>query len=199
MEKKKKSNFFNNLLLVISILMLLVGIGIVTKVVYSEFIRMQETDVLLEEAQAATKEKIPRSEFDPQEGDIVGTVSIPSQNMIVPISEGTDDEALVASAGHETVTHWPGDGKQIFLAGHRNTEFGVLQNVQPGDEIIMDMTYGTYTYVITEMKVVPETEVSVIKPYDTYPKDQLVLMTCYPFTFGADTADRYLVYAELKE
>jgi sortase A len=199
MAKKKKSNFFNNLLLLVSILMLLVGVGIVGKVVYSEYIRMQDTDVLLEQAQTVTEVKIPRSDFDPQQGDVVGTVSIPSQNMIVPITEGTDDASLVASVGHETVTHWPGDGKQIFLAGHRNTEFGALQYVQPGDEIIMDMPYGTYTYVVTEMKVVPETEVSVIEPYDLYPKDQLVLMTCYPFTFGADTADRYLVYAELKE
>lgn len=199
MAKKKKSNFFNNLLLLISIIMLLVGVGIVGKVVYSEYMRMQETDVLLQEAHAVTEQKIPRSEFDPQDGDVVGTVSIPSQEMVVPITEGTDYDSLVASAGHETVTHWPGDGKQIFLAGHRNTEFGVLQYVKPGDEIIMDMPYGTYTYVITEMKVVPETEVTVIKPYDLYPKDQLVLMTCYPFTFGADTADRYLVYAELKE
>ena len=199
MKEEKKSGFINKLLLSLSVIMLLVGVGIVGKVLYTEYVRIKDTDLLLQEAQTITKEKIPRSEFDPQNGDVVGTVSIPSQGMVVPITEGTDDASLVASAGHETVTHWPGDGQQIFLAGHRNTEFGVLQYMKPGDEIIMDMPYGTYTYVVTEMKVVPETEVSVIKPNDKYPKDQLVLMTCYPFTFGADTAERYLVYAELKE
>lgn len=205
--KKKKSSFLSNLILLIGIAGMLVGGYILGSTLLNEYQRGKLTKEYLEEVKELTSADnyISRDAFNPQPRERVGMIEIPSQNMKTPIVEGTNFDDLYASAGHLENSHWPGDQKQVFLSGHRNTEFGVLQNMKLGDEIIVKMAYGEFKYRVTDfeaagtengIKIVNQNDYQVIDTVGDYENDQLVLMTCYPFTFGADTEERYLVYAE---
>lgn len=197
---QKKSSLLSNIILVIGVLGMLTGGYILGTTLWGEYQRANLTKEMLGDVTELTKPEnfIHRSLFAPSEGDRVGMLEIPGQGMAVPLVDGVREADLYAGAGHIPTTHWPTDQGQIFIAGHRNTEFKVLQNVQVGDEIIMRMPYGVFTYRITQTNViVNQADNYVIDSETHFPNDQLVLMTCYPFTFGADLEERFLVYAEL--
>ncbi|MGL5041641.1 MAG: class D sortase [Culicoidibacterales bacterium] len=197
-KKKKKSNFLSNLLTIIGVIGILVGGGILGTTLFGEYERGEQTKTFVKSAEAivASEKLITREEFNPNLGDVVGLIVLPKNDIKVAIIEGTRDEDFHAGIGHEPSTGWPTDQRQIFLAGHRNTEFGVLEHYKAGDEVEMQMRYGTFKYRVTETKIVSQHAVEEIKPRESFEKDQLVLMTCYPFTFGADTEERFLVIAE---
>lgn len=197
-KKKSKSGFWSNLLTFIGLAGILIGGAILGTTLWNEFQRGEQTKELIEEARSIVSEEklITRDEFNPQVGDVVGLLVIPKDNVKVAIIEGMRDADLHAGVGHEPLTGWPTDQRQIFLAGHRNTEFGVLEHIQDGDVIEMHMKYGTFIYKVSGTKIVPDTATEEIKPTEFFENDQLVLMTCYPFTFGADTKERFLVFAE---
>lgn len=195
---KKITRILSNILLFVGVIGMVTGSGIIGYVLWGEYNRSVEKKVFLEEAQSIVQPTslISRDQFNPQDADTAGILSLPEYDVNVAIKEGVSEASLHSAVGHQPETHWPGDGKQVFLAGHRNTDFGVLEHVKQGDTIRMTMPYGTYDYKITMMEIVNQRDVHVIKPNEEFPNDQLVLMTCYPFTFGADTEERYLVYAE---
>ena len=210
-KKNKKRKLIANLLSLISIVLFIGGGVIIGKILYDEYIRSNATSEMLHNATKSIDDTIPREAFQPVQGDVVGIIEFPDYNKLqVPLVEGQSDADLYAGIGHDMTTGWPGDKRQIFLAGHRNTEFGVLKNVKVGDTILMRMPYGTYRYKIIAPpadgipgelnyagKIVKATQIDVINPTGEFPNDQLVLMTCYPFTFGADLEFRFLIYAEL--
>lgn len=199
-KKKAKKDLFSTVLLCVSVIGLIVGGGILGNVLWSEYTRKVQTKTFLVEAAELTEKLIPRSEFKPAEGDVVGIITFPDRdNLQVPIVEGVREEDLKAGIGHEPATGWPTDQRQVFLSGHRNTEFGVLQHVVVGERIEVKMPYGNFIYRVTGNKIVPDTAIEEIKPNDFFDKDQLALMTCYPFTFGAATDERYFIYAERVE
>lgn len=197
-NNKKKNNVVSNIILIIGVLGMVIGGYILVSTLWNEWQRENLRKTYIVEAYEVVEHenKITREEFAPADGERVGVLEIPSQGMVTPIVEGTRYDDLFAASGHEATTSWPGDQKQVFLTGHRNTDFAVLKNIQPGDEIIMKMQYGDFVYKITDTAIVSQYDVHVIDPETSFEKDQLVLMTCYPFTFGADTEERFLVYAE---
>ncbi|GBU10468.1 hypothetical protein AwErysi_00840 [Erysipelotrichaceae bacterium] len=196
--KKKNGNLLSNILTVIGVGGILIGGGILGTTLWGEYNRGVETREFVKQAEVLTQQEmlISRAEFDPEAGDVVGLIFFPKFDVRVALIEGMRDSDLHAGIGHEPLTGWPTDERQIFLAGHRNTEFGILKDIEIGDIVEMRMKYGTYTYKITGTKIVDAGAVDEIKPYESFENDQLVLMTCYPFTFGADTVDRFLVFAE---
>jgi|GEM_PF-2758782 len=211
-SKKKKASVISNILTVIAVLGILGGGGILVKTLWEEYTRAELTKTFIGEAVEKVKVKIPREEFNPNEGDVVGVIIFPERdNLEVPLIEGIRESDMHAGIGHDPRTGWPKDQRQIFLAGHRNTEFGILKDVTVGETVIIDTLYGKYTYKIVTPpndnipgeniyagKVVKATQTDVINygPAGTFENDQLVLMTCYPFTFGASLEDRFLIYAE---
>jgi LPXTG-site transpeptidase (sortase) family protein len=195
-KKKRKGSFFYNLLTFIGIIGIIVGGYMVGNVLLTEYNRSQLTKQFTEDALKITENYIDKADFAPVDGDIVGMVIFTDHDVSAPIVEGTDLDLLHAAVGHDTRTGWPTEQRQIFIAGHRNTEFGVLQYLQPGDKVEVALPYGYFFYQVTGYEIVPETQMDVIKPVDFFENDQLALMTCYPFTFGAGTEERYIVYAE---
>ena len=196
-KNRKNRNIFSSILTFIGVIGILVGGGILGTTLWKEYNRGLEKTLYLNEAKdIAQREKISREDFTPKDVDTVGVISIEKYDLAVAIKEGVTESSLFSAVGHISETHWPNDQKQIFLAGHRNTDFAVLEFIEVGDEIKMDMAYGNFTYKVTGTKIVNEKDTYVIDPVGEYEKDQLVLMTCYPFTFGAGTEERFLVYAE---
>jgi LPXTG-site transpeptidase (sortase) family protein len=125
-------------------------------------------------------------------GDSSLTLSIPSINVSstvisVPLKQfrdGTvtwDTSRLYGSVGHFEGTAWFGEGGRIVIGGHsestghRPDVFYNLDDVQVGDDIIVDTGSGSMTYQVTERANVSEDDLSVLEGAGG---EQLVLMTC---------------------
>jgi sortase A len=91
------------------------------------------------------------SDLLPKEGDVLGTIKIPSIGLDKSIVEGTSRADLRKGPGHYPSTPFPGQAGNAAIAGHRTTygaPFGDLDLVQPGDEIIVETIFGTFYYEV---------------------------------------------------
>ncbi|MDP4098579.1 class D sortase [Paenibacillus sp. P96] len=135
---------------------------------------------------------IDRSEFKPEQNDVIGLLEIPKLNEDLPIIEGTDEENLARGVGHYSSTVFPSDNEQILLSGHRDTVFRNFGKLAIGDRFIVKLPYGTYEYEIKSTDIVDKDDTTVIRPMGT---EVLVVSTCYPFNFVGSAPERYILYA----
>lgn len=133
----------------------------------------------------------------PYPGDRYGEISIAGTTVSAPLYYGDDTATLNKGVGtfkDDIGAGIPGEGKTILLAGHNNTFFNGLQQVEVGDTVTIETHYGTYTYEITDMQVKDYQDASA---YDFSRTDEnLIMYTCYPFDALGFTADRYFVYGK---
>ena len=78
------------------------------------------------------------------------------------------------------------------LAGHRDTFFRRLQDIEVGDVIRVVAPEGTFTYAVERTSVVEPDDVWVL---DTTPEPVLTLVTCYPFSYVGAAPERFIVRA----
>jgi sortase A len=128
-----------------------------------------------------------------QKGEILGILQLPSIGEELPIVKGVSEEALERGVGYYEGTALPDKQDQIVLSGHRDTVFKRLGELQIGDEVIVEMSYGKFTYIIEETFVVEADDRTVIRP--TAPIEKLTITTCYPFNFIGNAPQRYIVNA----
>lgn len=129
-----------------------------------------------------------------RDGDVLGILHFPRLEQDLPIVHGTDEDELERGVGHYATTALPGQNDQILFSGHRDTVFRRMGELEIGDEIVVEMEYGTFTYKITATDIVDADDTSVIR--STAPDEVLTLSTCYPFTYVGSAPDRYIIYAE---
>ena len=83
---------------------------------------------------------------------------------------------------HEPETAFAGEEGNCVIAGHRNYNFGKyfnrLDEVEINDLIYLDTDRATYTYAVTDIKVVEPTDVEILEPVAG--KEILTLYTCTP-------------------
>jgi sortase A len=79
------------------------------------------------------------------------------------------------------------------LAGHRDTYFRPLRNIQQDDLITLTTLAGEFRYRVVSTKVVHPSEVSVLNPDGS---EVLTLVTCYPFYFVGSAPSRFIVRAQ---
>lgn len=104
--------------------------------------------------------------------------------------------SLAFGPGHYPETAQPGAGA-LVLAGHRDTHFAFLDEVRVGDRLrLQDSSGRWFSYRVSGLDVVDSrTEPLRITP----DAQQLILMTCYPFTaLNPGGPLRYLVTATLE-
>lgn len=130
---------------------------------------------------------------EPNFGEVVGMLTMPSIDAHLPVVEGTHEDDLRKGVGHYSGTGYPLEETQIFLSGHRDTVFKRMGELKIGDVVSMKMPYGTFDYKITSTKIVSANDLTVIVPYET---ETLTISTCYPFGYIGSAPDRYIVYAE---
>lgn len=131
-------------------------------------------------------------DFQLEVGDNAGVIEIDSVKIEAPIISGTDEGSLRKGVGHMPSTKLPGQNDQILLAGHRDTVFEPLEGIKEDDLIKITMPYGTYEYRVIGTDVVKGSDTSIIQSSD---KEELVLVTCYPFQLFGAASDRFIVYA----
>jgi sortase A len=110
------------------------------------------------------------------------------------VREGDDDGTLDVALGHIPGTALPGQKGNVGVAGHRDTLFRRLAEIAKGDEIQLETKSSTYAYQVDDMAIVRPDTVSVLAPGR---RDQLTLVTCYPFRYVGSAPERYIVKAHL--
>ena len=130
-------------------------------------------------------------------GETAGLLVIPRLNAELAIVEGTEPEELEKGVGHYRGSYYPDEGGQIVLSGHRDTVFRGLGQLELGDTLEVQMAYGNYVYKIIDTKIVSADDRSIITLQDK--EEELILTTCYPFSYIGDAPDRYIIYAEKTE
>ena len=136
-----------------------------------------------------------RSAPSPQIGTdgVIGRIEIPRLGVSTLVVEGTGEPALRRATGHITGTALPGQPGNVGIAGHRDSFFRPLRNIQRDDLITLATLQGDYHYRVVSSKVVDPTDVTVLNPGAS---EMLTLVTCYPFYFVGAAPDRFIVQAK---
>ena len=128
------------------------------------------------------------------EGDPVGRIRIPKIGVDLIFVQGTARDDLSKGPGHYPASPMPGQLGNAAIAGHRTTHgkpFYNLNELGPGDEILIDTLYGHFRYRVTQQLIVAPTEISVVGPT---PDAQLTLTTCNP---RLSARERLVIHAKL--
>jgi sortase A len=129
-------------------------------------------------------------------GEGIGRILIPGIGVDVVVVEGTDKASLQKGPGHYPYTGFPGQGRTIGIAGHRTTylaPFREINEVADGDEIVLEMPYGTFTYEVEKHEIVDPSQTEIV---DDVGYERLVLTACHPLY---SAAQRWAVFARLTE
>ena len=111
-----------------------------------------------------------------------------------PVVLGDGWEQLKRGVGQHIGTANPGQVGNVVLSAH-NDIFGELfrdlDQLKPGDEIIISSGLQDYVYKVTGTRIVEPAEVSVMEPTA---RATVTLISCYPYLIDSE---RIVVFAEL--
>jgi sortase A len=122
----------------------------------------------------------------------IGRVSIPRLGLSAMVREGTDTQTLRVAVGHISSTPLPGESGNVALAGHRDTFFRELKNLDKNDTIDFSTHQGDFKYRVDEIMVVSPENTGVLKASEG---NTLTLVTCFPFQYIGNAPKRFIVRA----
>lgn len=125
-------------------------------------------------------------------GAPIAEISIPRVDLSAVVLHGSDDQTLRRGPGHLENTALPGDTGNVVIAGHRDSFFRPLRDVQLGDDVFLETPRGRFQYQVTAMQVVRSGDLTVLEQTN---EEVLTLVTCYPFWVLGDAPDRFIVRA----
>lgn len=119
------------------------------------------------------------------DSSVMGSISVPSVDISLPIYHGTSEDVLAAGAGHLEGSSLPvgGIGTHTVITGHRGLPsaklFTDLDRVVEDDYVILKVLNETLTYQVDTIRIVEPKEIEglAIDP----DKDLLTLVTCTPY------------------
>src|SRR5579884_543314 len=127
-------------------------------------------------------------------GQPIGRIIVPRLGLNMILVNGTDEASLTRGPGRDLRSYMPGENRLVYIAGHRTTflaPFSHIDWIRPGDPITLEMPYGTFRYRATGHRIVPATDLAVLRS----PRHELLaLQACNPRFFATQ---RYIVYARL--
>ena len=141
---------------------------------------------------APPSRSVARSSFALPEGTGLGRLRIPRIGMDTAIAEGESGSVLRKGAGHLTDSSWLGEPGNIVLAGHRDTVFRSLREIEVGDVINLVSRDRHAWYEVASTAIVAPEDLSVLESSSS---NTLTLITCYPFGFFGPAPDRFVVRA----
>ena len=126
------------------------------------------------------------------EGDTIGEMRIPRLGLKVIFVQGDSSKILQHAVGHLPETALPGEWGNVVLAGHRDSFFRPLRNIQTGDAITLRTPGGDFQYEVESTAVVPPSDIQVLEPSS---ERTLTLITCFPFYYVGPAPNRFIVRA----
>ncbi|MGQ0521656.1 MAG: class E sortase [Actinomycetota bacterium] len=141
-----------------------------------------------------TQAPLSQGAAPPPAGDAVAIIKIPKIGVQKAVVQGVTLGLLKRGPGHYPDTPMPGQPGNAAIAGHRTTygaPFGRLDDLEPGDPILVTTRQGRFRYEVIRSQVVSPDETSVLRQGD---ENLLTLTTCHP-RFSASR--RLIVVARL--
>jgi sortase A len=126
------------------------------------------------------------------EGDAIGRLKIPKLDLNMIVVNGTESTTLKKGPARHKGTFLPGEGKLIYIAGHRTTysaPFSDIDDLERGDRVWLELPYATVEYTIRSHRIVEAHELSVLRSRG---REELALQACWPRFFASH---RYIAYA----
>ena len=181
----------------LALLLVLAGLGIIcyptARDMYYEYQQrkltaewlasLEQLDV--EPAQAPEENEAPDSQAAPAPvidltKEMEGLLIIDKIRLRVPILPGITKRNLDLAVASVESTGKPGQEGNYVIAGHNSRTYGLLFNrldeLVPGDEIVVQCKDSTYTYEVIESVIVQPDEVQILLPEGN--KKQITLVTC---------------------
>jgi sortase A len=127
-----------------------------------------------------------------REGDAIGRLKIPKLDLDMIVVNGTETKTLRKGPARHKRTFLPGEGKLIYIAGHRTTysaPFSDIDDLRRGDRVRLELPYATVEYTIRGHRIVEAHELSVLRSRG---REELALQACWPRFFASH---RYIAYA----
>jgi len=124
----------------------------------------------------------------------LGTIQIPKIGVDRPLWEGVTLATLNRGPGHWPGTAMPGQAGNVVIGGHRvshDKPFRHIDQLVPGDQILMTFNGVPSTYVVTGAQVVTPNDTWVV---NQTPEHTATLFACHP---PGSTKFRYVVFAKL--
>ena len=121
-------------------------------------------------------------------------IQIPAINVDAPIVQGDGWEQLKKGVGQHLGSPNPGQVGNLVLSAHNDVYgeiFRYLDQLLPGDEIIVFTQQRQYVYVVSGTQVVEPTQVEVMAPTSN---PTTTLISCYPYLVDDQ---RIVVFADL--
>jgi sortase A len=128
------------------------------------------------------------------QGQPIGRIDVSRLSLNMMVVNGTDHDSLTRGPGRDLRTFMPGEGRLVYIAGHRTTylaPFAEIDDLRPGDGIKLTLPYGSFQYRITGHLIVAADDVSRLRSRGY---EQLALQACHPRFFATG---RYIAYARL--
>ena len=124
----------------------------------------------------------------------IGRLTVPARSLSQVVLEGDGGNVLAFAPGHNPRSAMPGQPGPIVLSGHRDTHFGFLRSLAPGDRLELETRSGVSRYPVTGSRVV---DARTTRIDAGWPGNPLLLVTCYPFdALSVGGPLRYVVEAE---
>lgn len=117
---------------------------------------------------------------------------IPSIYLDDAVIRGTSYEDLLVAPGLLEGSPLPAQGGNTVIAGHRDTFFRRLADLQLGNAIQLTSGGREYDFRVTNRQIVAPTDVSVLAATSS---PRLTLITCYPTYWIGPAPDRLVVQA----
>jgi sortase A len=174
------------------------GLTVLWQEPISAFLAARQQNALADELEEPeTRERVIRSLRNEEErkrlrGDAIGRIELPALDKDYYVVEGTATDDLRKGPGHYEDTPMPGQPGTVGIAGHRTTNgapFRDIDDLERGDEIRVEMPYGTFVYSVEETRIVDDNDLSVKEPVGY---KRLLLSACHPLY---SAAQRVIVFA----
>jgi sortase A len=122
-------------------------------------------------------------------------IQIPAIGVDATVVQGDNWEQLRKGVGQHLGTANPGQNGNIVLSAHNDFAgeiFRYLEDLEPGDEVILITATQRFTYVVTSSQIVEPTQVEVMAPTAN---PTVTLISCYPYMIDNK---RIVVFGQLK-
>lgn len=142
------------------------------------------------------QEEFRLNDFD-YKNNAIATITIPRMDLKMPIYLGATTENMSKGIVNLGNTSLPigGANTNCVLAGHRGYRgapfFRNIEDLQIGDEVIIDNYWEQLKYNVYEVKVIYPTESEQVLIQEG--KDMVTLITCHPYR---NNYQRYVVYCQ---
>ncbi len=122
-------------------------------------------------------------------------IQIPALNVDAPIVQGDGWEQLKKGIGQHIGSPNPGETGNMVFSAHNDVYgeiFRYLDQLQPGDEILVFTQQRQYTYIVNGTQIVEPTQVEVMASTNM---PTTTLISCYPYL---KDKQRIVVFADLQ-